>query len=78
MPTPLRIALGALTIPLLLGAVRPAVADDPIIRRTEYGVVHIDAATFRGAGIGLGYTQAEDYGVRVILSLVRADRKSVV
>ena len=72
MPTPLRIALGALTIPLLLGAVRPVVSDEPTIRRTEYGVVHIDAGTFRGAGIGLGYTQAEDYGVRVILSLVRA------
>lgn len=66
------VAIGALTLPVLLGAFRPRLADDPIIRRTEHGVVHIDAATFRGAGIGLGYTQVEDYGVRVILSLVRA------
>lgn len=72
MPIPLRFAIGALTLPLVIAASRPAVTDDPVIRRTEHGVVHIDAPTFRGAGIGLGYTQAEDYGVRVILSLVRA------
>lgn len=59
-------------LPLLLGASAPAASDDPVIRRTEYGVVHIEATTFRGAGIGLGYTQAEDYRERVILSLLRS------
>ena len=46
--------------------------DLPTIRRTEYGVPHIQASDFRGIGIGLGYTQVEDYGERVILGLVRA------
>ena len=44
----------------------------PTIRRTEYGVPHILANDFRGIGIGLGYTQVEDYGERVIFGLVRA------
>lgn len=44
----------------------------PTIRRTEYGVPHILAKDFRGIGIGLGYTQVEDYGDRVILGAVRA------
>ena len=43
----------------------------PTIRRTEYGVPHIVAADFRGIGIGLGYAQTEDYGERVIRSLLR-------
>jgi len=62
----------AMALPLLAATVRPGDDADPVIRRTEHGVVHIDARTFRGAGIGLGYTQTEDYGMRVILSLVRA------
>jgi acyl-homoserine-lactone acylase len=33
---------------------------------------HILASDYRGIGIGLGYTQVEDYGERVILGLVRA------
>lgn len=44
----------------------------PTIRRTEHGVPHILAKDFRGVGIGLGYTQVEDYGDRVILGAVRA------
>ncbi len=49
-------------------------ADDglPVIRRTEFGVPHIVASGFYGAGLGLGYAQAEDYGERVIMSLVRS------
>lgn len=43
----------------------------PLIRRTEFSVPHILARDFRAAGIGLGYTQVEDYGDRVILSLLR-------
>jgi acyl-homoserine-lactone acylase len=44
----------------------------PTIRRTEYGVPHILSTNFRGIGIGLGYTQVEDYGDRVILGALRA------
>ncbi len=44
----------------------------PTIRRTEHGVPHILASDFRGVGIGLGYVQAEDYGERVILSLLKS------
>jgi acyl-homoserine-lactone acylase len=69
---PWRHAALAACLPLVFGASRPTVNDDPIIRRTEYGVVHIEAASFRAAGIGLGYTQAEDYGERVIRSLLRS------
>ncbi len=44
----------------------------PTIRRTEFGVPHILAKDFRGMGIGLGYTQVEDYGERVLIGLVQA------
>ncbi len=58
---------------VLLGAAHARPIDDlPLIRRTEHGVVHILAADFRGVGLGLGYTQVEDYGDRVILGLLRA------
>ncbi len=52
----------------------PFTQDDgiPLIRRTEFGVPHIQANDFRGIGIGLGYTQVEDYGERVIFGLLRA------
>lgn len=52
---------------------RPASADTsgPVIRRTEYGIPHITATNFRGIGIGLGYAMCEDYGERVIKSLLR-------
>jgi hypothetical protein len=80
---PAGIRLFALALPLLLGAAplapglaaQPTAAaapgDGPVIRRTEYGIPHISAADFRGIGIGLGYAQAEDYGVRVIRALLR-------
>ncbi len=58
---------------VLLGAEHALPPDHlPLIRRTEHGVVHILASDFRGVGIGLGYTQVEDYGDRVIVGLLRA------
>ncbi|MEO7520590.1 MAG: penicillin acylase family protein [Gemmatimonas sp.] len=67
------LALAGLSATLLGAAIRPT-GDDalPVIRRTEYGVPHIMARDFRGVGIGLGYTQTEDYGERVIRGLLRA------
>lgn len=58
----------------VLGAAKRAtpVVGEPTIRRTEFGVPHISADNFKGIGIGLGYAQAEDYGARVILSLIRS------
>ena len=69
-----RLLLPAFLAATVLGAARTAAPADgePTIRRTAYGVPHITASDFRGIGIGLGYAQAEDYGVRVILSLIRA------
>jgi acyl-homoserine-lactone acylase len=67
-----RLAAVVLLPCLLGGASRAPASDDPVIRRTEFGVAHIEATTFRGVGIGLGYTQAEDYRERVVLSLLRA------
>ncbi|MEO7361747.1 MAG: penicillin acylase family protein [Gemmatimonadaceae bacterium] len=73
-----RVALGAgaAAIGIALATNTPvlrAQPDDslPTIRRTEYGVPHILASNFRGVGIGLGYTQVEDYSDRVILSALR-------
>ena len=69
----LRLLLPALVATATLGAATAsAPGDAPTIRRTDFGVPHIVASDFRGIGIGLGYAQAEDYGVRVILSLIRA------
>ena len=69
-----RLLLPAFLAATVLGAARTAAPADgePTIRRTAYGVPHITASDFRGIGIGLGYAQAEEYGVRVILSLIRA------
>ena len=71
------LTVGAVAIALTLAAGTPllrAQLDDspPTVRRTEYGVPHILAKNFRGVGIGLGYTQVEDYGDRVILGALRA------
>lgn len=44
----------------------------PVIRRTEHGVPHILARDYREVGIGLGYVQVEDYGDRVVRSLLVA------
>lgn len=73
-PRRARLFLPALIAAAVLGAARHAAPADsePTIRRTEYGVPHISASDFKGIGIGLGYAQAEDYGVRVILSLIRS------
>lgn len=66
-------ALGATVVALTFAGILKAQPDSlPIIRRTEHGVVHILASDFRGMGIGLGYAQVEDYGDRVIVSLIRA------
>ena len=50
----------------------PALVGGQEIRRTEYGVPHILAANYREMGIGLAYAMAEDYGTRVIMSMLRA------
>ncbi len=77
-PRPVRLVIPVLLAAAVLGAARfpsrtPARIDsEPTIRRTAYGVPHISADNFKGLGIGLGYAQAEDYGVRVILSLIRS------
>ncbi len=73
-PRRARLFLPALIAAAVLGAARHAAPADsePTIRRTEYGVPHISASNFKGIGIGLGYAQTEDYGVRVILSLIRS------
>src|SRR5262245_50587070 len=67
--------LAGIALPLVCGIMllaRARAQELPTIRRTEYGVPHILANDFRGIGIGLGYTQVEDYGDRVILGLLRA------
>ena len=76
-PLPTRARVGrcivtAAAFCLLAAATNVNAQELPTIRRTEYGVPHILASDFRGIGIGLGYTQVEDYGERVILGLVRA------
>ncbi len=40
--------------------------------RTEYGVPHIYADNFQALGYALGYLQAEDYGDRVAMGMIRA------
>ncbi|WP_337170799.1 penicillin acylase family protein [Gemmatimonas aurantiaca] len=74
LPAPVRRVLFGVLAPALL-LLTAARADDPdgspVIRRTEYGVVHITATNFRGVGIGLGYAQTEDYGERVIMALLK-------
>ncbi len=49
-----------------------ALAAQVEIRRTEYGVPHILAPHFRGAGFGLAFAEAEDHGDRVFEGLLRA------
>lgn len=69
---------GIALVAAIIAAAKPSAArqlsdeDLPTIRRTEHGVPHILAKDFRGIGIGLGYTQVEDYGERVILGAIRA------
>lgn len=65
-----------LFLPLLPGGAAAqtpeALARQVEIRRTAYGVPHIRAANLKAAAMGLAYVQAEDYGTRVVLGLVRA------
>ncbi len=42
------------------------------VRRTAYGVPHINAQNFAAAGYAEAYVQSEDYGARVALGLLRA------
>ena len=48
------------------------VAEQVVIRRTDYGVPHIKAKNAEAAGYAMGYLQLEDYGIRVVNGLVRA------
>jgi acyl-homoserine-lactone acylase len=43
-----------------------------IIRRTEYGVPHVNADNLEAAGYALGYLQMEDYGERVAELLLKS------
>lgn len=49
----------------------PDLADQVIIKRTHYGVPHIQADNMEAAGYAMGYLQMEDYGIRVAHGLVR-------
>ncbi len=51
---------------------RPDPADRALIRRTEFGVPHIEARDLEAAGFALAWVQSEDYGERVPMGLVRA------
>lgn len=42
------------------------------IRRTEYGVPHIEATTLEAAAFGLAYCQAEDHLTNIMHSMLRA------
>lgn len=55
-----------------LNAENENVAGQVVIRRTEYGVPHIEAENIKAAGFALGYLQLEDYGDRVVNGLIRA------
>lgn len=55
------------------GAQTPAeIAKQVEILRTAYGVPHIRAENLKAAAFGLAYVQAQDYGERVVLGLVKA------
>lgn len=47
-------------------------AEQVVIRRTDYGVPHIKAENIQAAGFALGYVQMEDYGEEVVEDLIRA------
>ena len=53
-------------------AIGQDLADQVIIRRTEYGVPHIKADNMQAAGFALGYVQVEDYGRSVVDVMIRA------
>ena len=47
-------------------------AQQVTIRRTAYGVPHILAENERAAGFGMGFAQAEDHGLNIMRSVLRA------
>lgn len=47
-------------------------AEQVVIRRTEYGVPHIKAENIKAASFAMGYVQVEDYGESVLEGLVKA------
>ncbi len=47
-------------------------SEQVVIRRTAYGVPHINAENLKAAGYGMGWVQVEDYGMDVVEGLVRA------
>ncbi len=48
------------------------ISDQVLIRRTNFGVPHIQAKNLMAAGFAMGFLQMEDYGIVVINGLVRA------
>lgn len=60
-----------LLIPVLSFA-QDELANQVLIRRTDYGVPHIQAQNMKAAGMGLGYVQIEDYGEFVVEEFVKA------
>lgn len=59
---------------LLFSSILPAqdLSKEVLIRRTAYGVPHIEAENIKAASFAMGYLQVEDYGQSVINGLVRA------
>src|SRR5687768_13383294 len=57
---------------VLLAIAAASGAEAQEIRRTEYGIPHILAANYHEMGKGLAYAMVEDYGTRVIMSMLRA------
>lgn len=47
-------------------------AEQVLVKRTDYGVPHIQAENIRSAGYALGYVQMEDYSEEVVEGLIRA------
>ncbi|HEX2719307.1 MAG TPA: penicillin acylase family protein [Gemmatimonadaceae bacterium] len=50
----------------------PPLAQQVEVRRTDYGVPHIQARNLTAAAYALAWVQLEDHGARVVLGLVRA------
>ena len=71
----LTISLAAAVI--VSGCAIPSAEQRVEIRRTQYGVPHILAEDEMALGFGLGYCQAEDYGLRVIRGLVEGRGESL-
>ncbi len=48
------------------------ISDQVLIRRTNFGVPHIQAKNMMAAGFAMGYLQMEDYGNRIVEGLVKS------